>query len=143
MLATKGPMSKEEARKNAIGFNESLAVRQPSRVASPAEPPRHAPPPMRARPLTTSGLGTAKVLYDYDGAEADDLPIREGEIVTIVENGQCGRQLLCQRRSRVRSFLASMHTLVSMPTAVSDEWLKCRNAVGSEGLVPSTYLQVQ
>lgn len=88
MLATKGPLSKEDARKNALGFQEPLAVRQPARVASPAEPPRHAPPPMRARPPATSGQGTATALYDYDGAEVDDLPVREGENVTIVEKGE-------------------------------------------------------
>ncbi|KAM0788852.1 hypothetical protein ACM66B_002937 [Microbotryomycetes sp. NB124-2] len=108
LLTAKAPMSKEEAAKKK--FTESLAVNTPTsmRAASPA-----APPPMRgASWKAQQGLGQAMALYDFEGAETSDLPVAEGETVTVVEH-------------------------------VSDDWWKCRNTAGAEGLVPSSYLQAQ
>lgn len=73
-------MSKEEARKNAVGFREPLATRQPVKAAA------HAPPPMR--PRVAPGLGKAKALYDYAASDESDLAVAQDEVVDIVERGK-------------------------------------------------------
>lgn len=72
-----GPMAKGRDKP----FTESLAVRQPVKVPS-------APPPRRTVAVADPGLGTATALYDYEGAEVEDLPVVEGENVTVVEHGK-------------------------------------------------------
>lgn len=47
-----------------------------------------APPPRRSAAAAALGLGTAQALYDYEGAEVEDLPVAEGESVTVVEHGK-------------------------------------------------------
>lgn len=73
------------ARDRNKPFTESLAVHQKVKVPS-------GPPPRRAVPEPAvgagAGLGTATVVYDYEGAEVEDLAVREGERVTVVEHGE-------------------------------------------------------
>ncbi|GAA5878527.1 hypothetical protein JCM3774_000097 [Rhodotorula dairenensis] len=71
------------------------------------------PPPPPPAPQARQAPGTSRTVtaaYDYEGSSIDDLPIAEGEQLTVVET-------------------------------VSSDWLKCRNSVGSEGLVPASYVR--
>ncbi|KAK4055621.1 cytoskeletal protein binding protein [Microbotryomycetes sp. JL201] len=82
LLTAKAPMSKEDARQKK-NFHEALAVHNSTapRAASPA-----APPPMRGAAWKAhQGIGQATALYDFDGTEESDLPVTEGETVTVVE----------------------------------------------------------
>ncbi|GAA5876112.1 hypothetical protein JCM1840_002772 [Sporobolomyces johnsonii] len=57
-------------------------------TSAPAPAPRAlAPPPVppAAVPAHKAGLGTAVALYDFEGAQPEDLPFREGDRITIVE----------------------------------------------------------
>lgn len=53
----------------------------------------------------------AAALYDFEGTGPDELSVREGEQLYIIEKE-------------------------------GEEWWKCRNAHGSEGVVPASYLEV-
>ncbi|KAK4057954.1 cytoskeletal protein binding protein [Microbotryomycetes sp. JL221] len=113
LLTAKAPMSKEEAAKKG-NFNESLAVKS-SVLASSSSSNRIStpPPPLRgAQVRAQNGLGRAKAMYDFEGTETSDLPVVEGEVVTVVEH-------------------------------VSEDWWKCRNDAGAEGLIPRNYLGAQ
>jgi actin cytoskeleton-regulatory complex protein SLA1 len=64
---------------------------------------------------TPDGIGdedTADALYDFDADGEDELSVKEGERLVIVERD-------------------------------SDEWWKCRNVHGVEGVVPASYLEVR
>jgi hypothetical protein len=58
-----------------------------------------------------TGEDTADALYDFDADGEDELSVKEGEHLVIVEKD-------------------------------SDEWWKCRNSEGAEGVVPASYLEV-
>lgn len=65
------------------------AARAPAAAAAPFRQPAAAPsPPAAPKPPARRGLGTATALYDYEGAEAEDLSLKEGENVTITEHGE-------------------------------------------------------
>ncbi|POY73608.1 hypothetical protein BMF94_3141 [Rhodotorula taiwanensis] len=93
--------------------NNAGAAEPASAAAAPshsyAGPSRLAPPP-RAPPPMRNNVKKVRALYDYEGGGLEDLPIAEGEELTVVET-------------------------------VSGDWLKCRNSLGSEGLVPSSYVK--
>lgn len=90
-------------------------------------------------------------MYDYEGSSIDELPIAEGERLTVIETGEfpslvgllpslgpedfppIGMNLLVFTRQLTIRSAASF--------AVSNDWLKCRNSVGSEGLVPTSYVR--
>lgn len=65
MWNSKGPMSKEEARKNV--FNEPLAVRQPRLYSPPVT--SHEPPPVWGAGAAedADAIGKAEAIYDYAG----------------------------------------------------------------------------
>lgn len=85
-------MPKNDPSKAA--YTESLATRTPIKAnniptATYRTTQAALPPPHRTTPLTSSlSLGKARALYDYDGAEEEDLAVREGEVVIVVEHGQ-------------------------------------------------------
>ena len=54
---------------------------------------------------------TAKAMYDFDADGEDELSVKEGEHLVVLEKD-------------------------------GDEWWKCRNAAGAEGVVPASYLEV-
>lgn len=55
---------------------------------------------------------TAKAMYDFDADGEDELSVKEGEHLVVLEKD-------------------------------GDEWWKCRNAAGAEGVVPASYLEVR
>lgn len=57
------------------------------------------------------GEETADALYDFDADGDDELSVKEGEHLVVVERD-------------------------------GDEWWKCRNSHGVEGVVPASYLEV-
>ena len=68
----------------AQGGAPTPAARAPvAKAALPFRQPAVVPP---AAPIRR-GLGTATALYDYEGAEGEDLSLKEGEKVTITEHG--------------------------------------------------------
>ncbi|BGP47289.1 hypothetical protein JCM10450v2_003141 [Rhodotorula kratochvilovae] len=106
VFSSKGPMNRAEMEKQKVVG--PLAVNAPRTYSGP-------PPPRRG----ASGSETAaaspaeervRAMYDYEGSVPEDLPVREGEELVVVER-------------------------------VDADWLRCRNSVGSTGLVPSTYTQ--
>ncbi|CEH17615.1 protein that induces appearance of [Ceraceosorus bombacis] len=62
-------------------FGASKKGEAASQDASPPPPTRSAAP----LPPTRRGLGRAVALYDYDGTEAEDLRVGEGEEVELIE----------------------------------------------------------
>ncbi|SCZ99286.1 BZ3500_MvSof-1268-A1-R1_Chr7-1g09463 [Microbotryum saponariae] len=86
-------MPKHDPSKAA--YTESLATHAPikaNHLPTPSHKTQAAlPPPPRTVPSNAaSGLGRARAraraLYDYEGAEEEDLQISEGEVVTVVEH---------------------------------------------------------
>ena len=48
------------------------------------------PPPSRAysvQKVEDEGLGRARAEFEYASSEADDLPLKEGEVVIVTEHG--------------------------------------------------------
>lgn len=73
---------------------------------APAAARNHAPvAPAASRPVPAApaGLGTATALYDFEGTQAEDLPFRTGDVISITEIGA----FLLPRGSRVVVALAS------------------------------------
>ncbi|GAA5878255.1 hypothetical protein JCM8547_007541 [Rhodosporidiobolus lusitaniae] len=104
LFASKGPMNRAEMeKKKDVG---------PLFVKSAVQSKPHVPPPRRAPVPGTGGVVEERVraLYEYEGAEAEDLPVVEGEEVVVLEH-------------------------------VSSNWFRCRNAAGSTGLIPASYVQ--
>ncbi|GAA6012575.1 hypothetical protein JCM8202_003375 [Rhodotorula sphaerocarpa] len=100
----------EHAVKSQFAQPNSSAAPPANAAAAPAPAP---PPPIRASrppPPPKAGVRQVRALYDYEGDAVEDLPIAEGENLTVLES-------------------------------VSTDWLKCRNRLGSEGLVPASYVQ--
>ncbi|KAK7061699.1 hypothetical protein R3P38DRAFT_2831037 [Favolaschia claudopus] len=64
-----------------------------------------------AAPPAAQDDGMATVLYDFTAAAADELSVSEGERLTVLEKDD------------------------------TDEWWKCRNSKGKEGVVPASYLE--
>lgn len=85
LFTSKGPMSSEEAKKNA--FKEPLATRAPVRTGSASPSTIHQPPPMRGQQVKEEGLGRARALYDYEKSDATDLGVKEGQEVVVIEHG--------------------------------------------------------
>lgn len=117
-----------DAERKANAFKEPLATKAAPRTYS------HTPPPMRgspAPPVQPTGLDTATALYDYEGTDPSDLPCLEGEVLTVIEHGE------------LESFgRAVLHLLIYYPSlSVSNDWWKCKNRSGAEGIIPSSYLQ--
>ncbi|GAA6023935.1 hypothetical protein JCM11491_000294 [Sporobolomyces phaffii] len=113
LFSSKGALSRAEQDKNK--YTGPLYVKPPTApgTISHAPPPRRAgaaPPPPSPPASNPSGAERVKALYDYDGAETDDLPVVEGEELTVVES-------------------------------VGEDWLKCRNSQGAEGLLPKNYTE--
>lgn len=61
----------------------------------------------------SAGAGNAVAMYDFDADGEDELSVKEGEKLTVIDKEG------------------------------SDEWWKCRNASGHEGVVPASYLEVR
>ena len=59
----------------------------------------------------TEDADMAEALYDFDAAGEDELSVKEGEQLLVLERD-------------------------------GDEWWKCRNSEGAEGVVPASYLEV-
>ncbi|GAA5917856.1 hypothetical protein JCM6882_001716 [Rhodosporidiobolus microsporus] len=105
VFSSKGPMNRAEMEKEK---NVGPLFVKSSTGAKPQPPP-----PRRtgaAGPAAGAQEERVRALYDYEGAEAEDLPLREGEELVVVEH-------------------------------VSSDWIRCRNASGSSGLVPAAYVQ--
>lgn len=62
---------------------------------------------------SSSGGAIAIAAYDFDADGEDELSVKEGERLTIIDREG------------------------------SEEWWKCRNAKGQEGVVPASYLEVR
>ncbi|KDE07924.1 hypothetical protein MVLG_01833 [Microbotryum lychnidis-dioicae p1A1 Lamole] len=89
ITSLQAPMPKHDPSKAA--YTESLATHAPiksNHLPTPTYRTQAAvSPPDRTVPLNAaSGLGRARALYDYEGAEEEDLQISEGEVVTVVEH---------------------------------------------------------
>jgi hypothetical protein len=62
--------------------------------------------------VSADGKGALVIaLYDFDADDADELSVKEGEQLTVLEKE-------------------------------ADDWWKCRNTRGAEGVVPASYLEV-
>ncbi|KAL8287460.1 hypothetical protein RQP46_003318 [Phenoliferia psychrophenolica] len=75
-------MSSEEAKKNV--FKESLATKAPPKARTPPVT-SHSPPPLHGAP-EGGAMGRAEAIYDYAGTEPDDLGVKEGEVVAVLEH---------------------------------------------------------
>ncbi|GAA6064572.1 hypothetical protein JCM10212_006197 [Sporobolomyces blumeae] len=113
LFSSKGALSKAEQDKNK--YQGPLYVKPTTALGTVA----HAPPPRRggapAPPPPPDRAGSTaeervKAAYDFEGSDAQDLPVIEGEELVVVER-------------------------------VSSDWIRCRNARGAEGLVPTSYTQ--
>ncbi|SGY78704.1 BQ5605_C008g04918 [Microbotryum silenes-dioicae] len=128
-------MPKHDPSKAA--YTESLATHAPiksNHLPTPTYRTQAAvSPPHRTVPLNAaSGLGRARALYDYEGAEEEDLQISEGEVVTVVEHGESF--------SGSKMFACTQIHRLAFAT-VSDEWWKCQAEDGRKGIVPRAYLE--
>ena len=66
----------------------SSSSSSPAPLAPAAERPIPPPPVAPApAPVASNGLGTATALYDFEGAQAEDLPFSTGDIITLTEIG--------------------------------------------------------
>lgn len=102
------PDQEEEEAEEAEEEEEEEQYEPPS---SQAIPPRAAPStPAFARPAAASS-SAAVALYDFNADGEDELSVKEGERLTVLEKD-------------------------------GDEWWKCRNAQGVEGVVPASYIEV-
>jgi len=157
LLSSNGPMSREEERKKKEAGPGPLAVAVP-RTYNGAPPPRRG-----AAAAVPSTEERVRALYDYVGTTAEDLSVREGEELVVVERGAypllalfCGPSHPLSRfrmhaetsrrcspatdgRSAGRLCLSRL-TLWSRP-AVDADWTRCKSSAGAVGLVPSTYVQ--
>ncbi|SCV70706.1 BQ2448_3468 [Microbotryum intermedium] len=85
MTSLKAPMPKHDPSKAA--YTEALATHAPIKVNNNVPtPPYRVTQAALAPPLNSAGLGQTKALYDYEGAEQEDLAVKEGEVVTVVED---------------------------------------------------------
>lgn len=164
LFASKGPLNKAELEKQkALSPLYVPAAKQalksfappPKRVGiepgGAATPEGTGPSAPIARSAPGASLRTVEAVYDYEGSSIDELPIAEGERLTVIETGEfpslvgllpslgpedfppIGMNLLVFTRQLTIRSAASF--------AVSNDWLKCRNSVGSEGLVPTSYVR--
>lgn len=94
MWNSKGPMSKEEARKNV--FKEPLAVRQPRLYSPPVT--SHEPPPVWGAGAAedADAIGKAEAIYDYAGTVRYFFSSRSG-------SGHCGTRADHDAASRSRT----------------------------------------
>ncbi|GAA6014907.1 hypothetical protein JCM10207_002220 [Rhodosporidiobolus poonsookiae] len=78
VFSSKGPMNRQEMEKQKqVG---PLFVK-----SGPSKP--IVPPPRRGAPASSTGSEErVKMLYDYEGAEGEDLPAAEGEELVVVEH---------------------------------------------------------
>jgi len=110
-------------KKASVHFSQSSPVIIPPSVEvedeeeeQEEEEEQHYVPPPRAIPqappqASPSGAEMASALYDFNADGEDELTVKEGERLTILEKD-------------------------------GEEWWKCRNAKGVEGVVPASYLEV-
>ncbi|GAA5894381.1 hypothetical protein JCM8208_006217 [Rhodotorula glutinis] len=84
VFSSKGPLNSEEQRKKKESGPGPLAVAVPRTYAGP-------PPPRRAGAGPETGAPAAaaeervRAMYDYAGTSAEDLPVREGDELVVVE----------------------------------------------------------
>ncbi|KWU47362.1 hypothetical protein RHOSPDRAFT_30783 [Rhodotorula sp. JG-1b] len=123
LFASKGPLNKAELEKQKALSPLYVPVAKQA-LKSFAPPPKRVgiepggaattegtgPSAPIARSAPGASVRTVEAVYDYEGSSIDELPIAEGERLTVIET-------------------------------VSSDWLKCRNSVGSEGLVPTSYVR--
>lgn len=64
-------------------------------------------------PVAGSGASTAIAVYDFDADGDDELSVKEGDKLVVIDKEG------------------------------SEEWWKCRNSEGQEGVVPASYLEVR
>lgn len=77
----------EHAVKSQFAQPNSSAAPPANAAAAPAPAP---PPPIRASrppPPPKAGVRQVRALYDYEGDAVEDLPIAEGENLTVLESG--------------------------------------------------------
>lgn len=100
------PPADEAASKPSVHFAttppQMIPPREPSEAGSYEEPGA----------ATEADGESAVVLYDFSADGEDELSVREGEHLLVIEKD-------------------------------SDEWWKCRNSSGAEGVVPAQYLEVR
>ncbi|GAA5904657.1 uncharacterized protein JCM6883_003858 [Sporobolomyces salmoneus] len=111
LFSSKGALSKAEQDKDK--YTGPLYVKPtttPGTISHAPPPRRGAAPPPPPSSTASSGVKRVKALYDYEGTETEDLPVVEGEELTVIEQ-------------------------------VGEDWLKCRNARGGEGLLPKNYTE--
>ncbi len=72
-------------------------------------PPRSPSPDEPAEDVQDGTMGIA--LYDFTGDAADELSVKEGEVLLVVDRS-------------------------------NEDWWKCRNQVGQEGVVPASYIDL-
>jgi len=79
---TTAPSSSHASSHSAGGSNRSTTTKPPTTTSSATAAAAGGAPPSSSQ--TPSLLGRkAKALYDFDGKEADELPVKEGDVITI------------------------------------------------------------
>lgn len=105
LFSSKGPLNKSELEKQKA-LSPLYVAAATHAVKSYAPPPKRTgiepgasasgsvaagpqpPPPAPPIRLAPGALRTVTAVYDYEGSSIDDLPIAEGEHLTVVETGE-------------------------------------------------------
>lgn len=106
----KTSISRSRTPSKAVHFSVAEPALIPPREPSITESDADIYPEQPTGPR--DGLERATALYDFDADGEDELGVREGDVLVVLDRD-------------------------------SDEWWKCRNEHGAEGVVPASYLEVR